>query len=424
MFDPFAWMYRTPRVALISLIVLASIGYFGVYGFGELTERGAQSHNKHFAYLAQSMLQGRLDVDQELTEQMHEIVLFEGKYYIVYPPMTAIVSLPFVAVFGPEFRTGLLSISFAIGAIALMFVWLRRLKCSVEVSWWGTILFAFGMGFWYSAIKGSSWQFGHVVGVFFMTWSLVEATGKGRGWLAGLLLGMALWARLPMVLATPFIAYFVWNNLRQPADQDSTDDPSQANTRSAWLHAALVFAGVGVFVGLNALYNFARFGTHSNIAYRLIPGVLDEPWYDKGIIHLSYLPRNIHVALFQPPINIHEFPYFVPAWFGMSMLICTPAYFLIAKVHWARRLPWVLVLATLVCMGPGLLHGWPGGGQLGYRFSFDAAPMLIALVALGMSQRFGWRDRGLVILSGLIGIWGLMYIQQVPVQWLYWPPAP
>ena len=54
-----------------------------------------------------------------------------------------------------------------------------------------------------------------------------------------------------------------------------------------WRTALMVFAGVGVFVAANMAYNWARFDSLTNVAYQSIPGVLQEPWYSKGILHPS-----------------------------------------------------------------------------------------------------------------------------------------
>lgn len=76
-------------------------------------------------------------------------------------------------------------------------------------------------------------------------------------------------------------------------------------------------------------YNFARYGTIFDVSYVLIPGVLEEPRYAQGIIYWScYLPINLHVLLFQQPILIERFPYFVPSTLVLSLFIATPAYLL------------------------------------------------------------------------------------------------
>jgi hypothetical protein len=143
----------------------------------------------------------------------------------------------------------------------------------------------------------------------------------------------------------------------------------------------MVFVGAGLFVAANMAYNWVRFESVSNVAYNQIPGVLAEPWYSKGIFHPSYLASSLYVMLLQPPVLIDRFPYLVPSLFGMSILLATPALFLTFQAPLRCWRTWFLVAASGACLLPGLLHGWPGGDQFGYRFSLDAIPFIMALMA-------------------------------------------
>ena len=166
-------------------------------------------------------------------------------------------------------------------------------------------------------------------------------------------------------------------------------------------------------------YNWVRFESVSNVAYNQIPGVLAEPWYSKGIFHPSYLASSLYVMLLQPPVLIDRFPYLVPSLFGMSILLATPALFLTFQAPLRCWRTWFLVAASGACLLPGLLHGWPGGDQFGYRFSLDAIPLIMALMAIAMGERASGRARFLIVLSILISIWGLLLVEHRPVQWLY-----
>jgi hypothetical protein len=409
-----AILFPSPRWALASLLVITVAAYLGVFVAGELTGRSAQSGQVHFSYLAESFLEGRLDVNPDRNPELIELVPYEGKWYVPYPPMPALLALPLVAAFGPDFPTALVSIALAVAAVGLMFLWVRALGVGLSAAWWSGLLFALGSGFWYSAVKGSSWQLAHVVGIFFFTAALLEARTGGRGWLAGLLLGAALWSRLPMVLASPVLAYFLWERHREHGDR----------FLRAGGHVAAAAAGVGLFIALNALYNQLRFDTFANVAYEWIPGVLEEPWYNHGILSFSYLPRSLFFALLRPPAFTGEFPYLIPDAKGLSVLLLTPAYFLLFRVNPRSLRVWVMLLGVLLCIGPGLLHGWPGGTQLGYRFSLDAAPLLVGLIALAMARRWTRIIPGLVLLSILLNVWGLLFLQSVNEGLHWWPAFP
>ena len=92
-----------------------------------------------------------------------------------------------------------------------------------------------------------------------------------------------------------------------------------------------------------------------------------------------------------PPVLIDRFRYLVPSLFGMSILLPTPALFLTFQAPLRCWRTWFLVAASGACLLPGLLHGWPGGDQFGYRFSLDAIPFIMALMAIAMGERASGR---------------------------------
>jgi hypothetical protein len=402
-----AWLaaiVAPPWRGATAFAVLTLAVYGAVIVAGALIGRSVQSDQVHYAYLADAFLHGRLDVDPTATSHLIELVPYDGKHYVVYPPMPAVILMPLVAWLGPELPTSLVSILLAALCVGATYMMLRRARFSWEVSAAVTLLFAFGTGFWYTSLKGSSWHFAEVVAVLCLTLALVEAFGPNpRPLLIGLLLGAAVLSRLPMALTLPF---FLWITLR--------DRPAKLGAGAALL------VGVGAFVVANMAYNFARYGTVFDVSYVLIPGVLEAPWYAAGIIHWSYLPRNLHALLFQPPILVQSFPYFIPSTFGLSIFIASPAFLLIFLAPARQSWTWIVGGTALLAMLPGLLHGWPGGTQFGYRFALDGGPFLLILTALGMRAGVTVRVALLVGLSIASNLWGLAFARWIPVQWP-WP---
>src|SRR5260221_7440919 len=81
-------------LALFGLTLLTLLGFqsrFQIDSFGV-------SNAPHFLYQAESLLHGHLDLP--LPPRMTDIVVVNGKSYIVYPPFPAVLLMPFVAIFG------------------------------------------------------------------------------------------------------------------------------------------------------------------------------------------------------------------------------------------------------------------------------------------------------------------------------------
>jgi 4-amino-4-deoxy-L-arabinose transferase-like glycosyltransferase len=324
-----------------------------------------------------------------------EIVPYNGLYYVVYPPMPAVLLAPFVAIFGTGVDQTLMSISLACLAVAAIWLLLKKIGSNGSKALWLTALFGFGTCFWYVASVGSSWYIEHVIAVLFLTLAIIAALYQKNPFFVGLLLGVAFLARLPVILSFPFFLLLIYS-------QNST-------WRLRFKQAALFFVGLGIFVGIYELYNFGRWGVFSDLGYSLIPGLTEDPYYTLGIFNVSYIPRHIYAIFFQGPNLVESFPYFQPNWMGLGLFFTTPAFIYIFKGPWTRLAKYAGL--AVLCILPVLItHGTVGFTQFGYRFSLDFTPFLILLAAKGMRENLGWEEKALIILSILINLWGVVSI--------------
>ena len=347
----------------ILLIVLVSLLIFAL-------SKGPSPGQNHFVYLAEGFLHGRLGVTGGGTV-LAEIVPFSGNYYVVYPPMPAILLLPFVAVFGTTFDQGLLSILLASLSVAAVWFMLKKTGSNSKKSVWLAALFGFGTCFWFIASVGSSWYIEHVSAVLFLTLAIILALSKKSPFLTGLLLGFAFLSRLPVILSFPFFLLLIYS-------QNNEWKPSLKK-------AAYFLLGLGILVGAYVLYNFGRWGVFSDLGYTLIPGITEDPFFQQGIFNINYIPRHIYAIIFQGPILQDNFPYFQPSWMGLGLFFTTPAFLYIFRGSWSRLSKYAAI--AIVCILPILItHGTVGFTQFGYRFSLDFTPFLILLAAKGMSE--------------------------------------
>jgi hypothetical protein len=125
--------YKLLIIALISLLVF-------------LLSKDSPPGQNHFIYLADAFLHGRLGVTGGGTS-LAEIVPYNGSYYVVYPPMPAVLLLPFVALFGTTFDQGLMSILLACLCVAATWFMLKKTGIKSNKALWLTALFGFGTCF-------------------------------------------------------------------------------------------------------------------------------------------------------------------------------------------------------------------------------------------------------------------------------------
>jgi 4-amino-4-deoxy-L-arabinose transferase-like glycosyltransferase len=373
-------------------IIIALIAFF-VFALS----KGPPPGQNHYVYLADAFLHGRLGVSDGGI-YLQEIVPRNGNFYVVYPPMPAVLLMPFVAAFGTGFDESLLSIMLASLCVSLTWLMLKKIGSNTNKALWLTALLGFGTCLWFIASVGTSWYIAEVVAVLFLTSAILVALYKRSYVLVGLLLGFAALARLPVALAFPFFLFLIY-------ERDNAWKPRIKQ-------AALFFVGLAIPVSLYFLYNVARWGTVLDLGYGLIPGIQQDPFFQQGIFNIAYIPRQLYAIFLQGPIFLSNFPYIKPNWIGLALFFTTPAFLFIfnLKAQWHSKLSLYSAIAVLCILPPIITHGTVGFTQFGYRFSLDFTPFLMLLTAKGMRENLGWPEKALIILSLLVNLWGVVSI--------------
>lgn len=414
---------RTRLLNVISMRIGLAIAAYLVYAY---VNQGRRANLDYFVPLADAFLHGGVAIPT--VSYLNELVPIgqSGLGYVVYPPMPAIVVLPFVAIFGPNIDQAGISILF--GAINVYLasgvlgrLGLRRLPWLVL-----TLVFAFGSIGWYSAQAGSSWHFAHVCATFFMLLAIRGTQVDSPLWLTGLCYAAAGLSRLPVLFAAPYFAAYLAYRARVidlPVVPFGWTRPSaNAFARSANAAARIGGFGIGRFVRLAIpffcgaaiplilylTYNKLRFGSPTELGYGMIPGLLDEYQYRFGFLSYHNIPRNLYAMLLTPPRQADQFPWVQPALLGgMSLVLTTPIFLWALRVRSATWFTAGSVGAVALIAIPVLLHADPGGAQFGYRYAQDFYPFLLLLTAHGIGRRIGFEAWLAIAIGFAVNIWGM-----------------
>lgn len=359
----------------------------------------------HFALLAESWLEGRLHLGGPPPAYAgnNDFAWFQGRHYVVFPPVPALLVAPFVAISGTAegFRDGLFFLLLSGVGPAVLFLALEKLRRVRESQRSErdnialALLFAFGSVYFFTAVQGTVWFAAHVIAVGFAAAYLRFSIRGERPLLAGLALGLGFATRTPLLFATPlFIAEAVraaalgsapcpW---RDPTGYARSIDRRALAKSLSWFLLPIVLISLAL-----CLHNQARFGDPFEFGYRYLTVVWQERIEKWGLFSYHYLARNLGVILTSLPwlpaepgvpfkVNHH----------GLALWVTTPLYVLLLWPK--RRVPsqtalWVSVLGAAL---PSLFYQNTGWVQFGYRFSNDYAVFLFALFALsGWSLRRG-----------------------------------
>ncbi len=393
-----------------------------------------------------------------------------GQVLIPFPPLPAIVLLPFVAVFGLFTDQDAIAIGLGAAGVGLAWWMLGGLRISIGTRVLVTVLFATGTVWWWAAAVGSTWYVAHLVAVLPALLAVGVALRRdrraeldepdvpddapgapdtqpvttSRGWwsavwppdrsqvLAGLLLGIAATARLPLVFAAPFFMFVGGGGsvLRRT-----------------------VSAGLGGVLPLSALVLYTYLTTGAVIhpgydyQYRLEAAGYPTLGYhaDWSVEDIRYIPQNLAIMLgsmpvitpdvkpdtlgFDAPVPLCttpgstrglfdvECPIAMPIDIGTSILLSAPGLLLALFAFRSRPLARLTIgggLAVLLIATFNLAHFSQGWVQWGYRFSLDFVPFLLPLVAVGAARADG-RPRVatylLVAGGAAINLWGIVWGQ-------------
>jgi len=358
-----------------------------------------QTSTDPYLPLAHAWLHGRADLDGSYYTWI-ELALYHGQWFVPFPPTATVAVLPFVAVFGQTFNTGLTSA--IAGAVGVWLMWglMLQLGLSRRTALFLTITWAFGSEVFWASTVGGTHLFPETLAATLVIAVLRLGLARRAPVLAGLLIGAAVGARLPVVFALPLVVA-LYVGLPTRLGRPSRDQVAET--------AAVGLGMLGPALGI-AAYNMLRFGSPFEFGYGLITSrdgesVLSEPWYTHGIVSPLYIPRGLFAMLGRQWDFVEDFPWLHPTWAGQAVTFTMP------MLGWLIRSPLRDPLAAYALGSAGLIvlvelmHGETGYAQFGYRFIVDALPLLWLVLARVFRSGLG---RGAIV-AGAVGIAAFVY---------------
>jgi hypothetical protein len=354
--------------------------------------------------LADAFLHGRLSipVDRPWLELV-PVNDGSGAQYSPFPPVPAVVLMPFVAMTqamgAAELSSNVYCAVFGAASVALVYWLLGRIGVAFGPRQVLSIGFAFTTNWWVAGMAGVH-LWAQVLAVFFLLLALHVALSRRWPVLAGLLLALAAGSRLPVAFSLPLLLGFYADRWRPTREQ------------------VALLAGIALPALLIAWYNIVRFGSPLDFGYAHIPSgetgvVTDEPWFRYGLISPLYIPRHLYAIFLQSFDWRDVFPFLLPSLSGLSLTLSAPFLFWSAaawRVRSVQPLVPVAMLSVLLVLLPDVMHGSWGFAQFGYRFVLDAAPILMLLLGWAYRERISAALLAAVVLGVMMHAYGIYAI--------------
>ena len=321
---------------------------------------GATAYN---TYTRQAMAwrQGLLHLPEDV--KYLELAVYQGDYYVSFPPLPSVVLLPLTYLFGWNTPDNLLVKLYALGACLLMYFALKRAGYKP----WHAGAFAFLICFASSllplTLDGAVWYHAQVL-AFFLTIAAI----------CFLALDLPTWSLLCYALSVgcrpfnalyglPLFAVYIAINRRARI-------PVKAMARALLPGICL---GLCVAAGLG-IYNYVRFGDPLEFGHNYLPEFSTQGGIQFSLDHVA---KNLKTFLWGLPLSEK----YELKRFGFSMLLACPT--LTLMLFWvikdllkrAMRVEKAVVLLT--CLAHAfllLMHRTFGGFQLGARYAVDLVP--------------------------------------------------
>lgn len=352
----------------------------------------------YFTRLSDAFLQRKVYLSEK-PPWLTELIPYDGKYFVVYPPMPAVISMPFRFLLKDKFQQQYLAHILGAGIVVLISLISWKIKKDWKLALWSGLLAGFGNIIWYLSATGSSWYLGQVTAAFFMSFAILESLNKKRVFLVGIFLGAAFVSRLHTILCLPLILYLLFD-------------------KKEWFKKYF-YLGLGImpFILFNFYYNYIRFGTIWDQAYFILPKILGEenmPWFIHGVENIFYIPDNLKTMFFALPKILNHVPFIQPSWNGLAIWITTPAFIYALGANIKERLVQVSWISIILILLVVISHGGNGFAQFGYRFAVDFYPILFLLTIKGISKtKLKWHHWFLLILGILVNLWGVIWINKM-----------
>lgn len=351
---------------------------------------------------AQAWLRGETALSQNY--EWLELAVYEGRYYVSFPPVPSIPMLLYALLFGSGVPGGLFQKIYLAAACMVIFSELQRagrMRPASAAAWAGFFCFASAM--LPVSLVGGVWYEAEIMAFLFAV-SAIAAVRRGRPTLACLLYALSVGCRPFSALLGPALLML---HLRRARGKGERLDAAAARGAMRKLVPGIA---VGLLVAAAyGAYNYVRFGNPFEFGHNYLPEFMRS---EHGQLSVHYLGKNLVDFLFGPPVRLGDAGPELQK-FGFSMFLSSPIF--ICNLVWLaedlvkRRMNWEKALlvalgalnVVLLCM-----HRTLGGFQFGMRYAMELAPFCLIYLLLSEQREMRAWEAALLGFGLCFNFWG------------------
>ncbi len=359
---------KEERRTLALLMFIMALGYVLIH---DLLGGTLFAHSSWDSYTLQSLAWMRGELSLGRNYDYLELAVYNGQYFVSFPPFPSAVMLPFAALFGERTPNNLIVALVAMASCAAVYRLALRARFSAANSALLALFFVWGSNLMWMSTNGGVWFMAQSLNALLLLLA-AEAALRNRRSLSYLLIAFAVGCR-------PFSAFAFLPLLVFYYEQDKLKDRGPVRTLfmqwKAWLPVAAVAAAY-------MWYNWARFDNPLEFGHNYLPEFTEA---ENGQFNLVYLAENLKNIWFLPVKFKADLGLAYPVFNGFMFYIANPFFLLMfaAIARDARKkrfgaLRASLLAAQLLIMLALCAHKTFGGWQFGARYTVDMLPLALA----------------------------------------------
>ena len=331
-----------------------------------------------YSLQAMSWLSGRLDMGKNY--EWLELAVYNGKYYLSFPPLPSVVMLPFVLLFGEKTPSNLVSALYGIFTAMIAYKILKKAGMKRGGAVFFAIAYVWGSNMLWLSTSGGVWFLAQGLNMLLLTACVYFAQQKMQ-MAAYAMAALAVGCRpFSVCMFLPLMAYFY------TADKDRPRaDRIRGQIRSLIIPAFIALCYM--------LYNYVRFGNVLEFGHNYLPEFTES---EKGQFSLSYILPNLYNLLLRPVTLRADLTLEYPLFDGFMFYIANPMFLIwfaaVVKDVLQKKLDVVRLCIVIAILAELLLlcaHKTLGGWQFGARYTVDMLPMALMYLLLKKDEPGG-----------------------------------
>ena len=389
------------RRVLLALLAVLAVGYFLL---SDLMGGTLFQHQQWDSYTLQTYnwLQGRTYLLNGEKYTWLELAIYDGRYYVSFPPLPSVALIPFVLLCGLSTPNNAIMACYGLIAVTLAYEIMLKAGRTPRTSAFWALVCVWGCNMMWMTTNGGVWFQAQALNMV-MCLAAVLCAMQGKKALSTTFLALAVGCRPWSAVYLPVFALsFAW----------SEKDEHGGFLKSCLAQWKCLIGPVLIGAGYMA-YNYARFGSPLEFGHNYLP---EFQRAEHGQFYIGYLWPNLK-RLLTEPVRFGNGLLDVPLFQGFMFYVANPLFIiyfvrlLLRAIHKDVSFEGVALLAGMVlellltCM-----HRTLGAWQFGARYTCDMIPFAYMYLARrGPKRAADWE----LLVGGLavvFNVYGAMHM--------------